>query len=82
MDFLSQINREIRRQAEIVREPGGPTVHPPPTPPPPGTFHYGSKMYLRVYRTQFHLFPGQSLECTGVIALCARVPFCLQSVAD
>ena len=69
------------RKKEIVREPGGPTVpHPPP--PPLGTFHYGPKMCLRVSRTQSHLFPGQPLGCTGVIALCARVPSCLQSVAD
>ena len=69
----------------IVREPGGPTVqppHPPPPHPPPRTFHYGPKMYLRVSRTQSHLFPGQPLGCTGVIALCARVPSCLQSVDD
>ena len=57
-----------------------PPAAPPPT--PPGTFHYGSKMYLTVSRTQSHLFPGQPLGCTGVIALCARVPSCLQSVAD
>ena len=50
--------------------------------PSPGTFHYGSKMYLRVSRTQSHLFPRQPLGCTGVIALWARVPSCLQSVAD
>ena len=48
----------------------------------PGTFHYGSKMYLRVSRTQSHLFPGQPLGYTGVIALCARVSSCFQSVAD
>ena len=42
--------------------------------PPPGTFHYGSKMYLRVSGTQSHLFPGKPLGCTGVIALCARDP--------
>ena len=53
-----------------------------PPPLPPGTFHYGSKMYLRVARAQSHLFPGQPLGCTGVIALCARVHSCLQSVAD
>ena len=38
-------------------------------------------MYLRVSRTQSQLFPGQPLGCTGVIALCARVPSFLQSVA-
>ena len=54
----------------------------PPPLPPPGTFHYGPKMYLRVSRTQSRLFPGQSLGCTGVIALCARVPSWVQSVAD
>ena len=61
---------------EIVREPGGPTVHPPPPPPPrpQGTFHYGPKMYLRVSQTQYNLFSEQALGCTGVIALCARVP--------
>ena len=65
----------------VVREPGGPTVHPPPPPPPlPGTFHNGPKMYFRVSRTQSHLLPGHPLEYTGVIALCARVPSCLQSV--
>ena len=55
-------------------------LHPPP--PLPGTFHYGPKMYLRVSRTQSHLFPGQPLGCTGVKALCARAPSCLQSVGD
>ena len=66
-----------------VREPGGPTVHPPsPPPPPPGTIHYGLKMYLRVSRTQSHLFPGQPLGCTGVIALCARVPSCVHPGND
>ena len=50
-----------------------------PPPPHPRTFHYGPKMYLRVSQRQSHLFPGQ--PCTGVIALCARVPSCLQSVA-
>ena len=85
-------NRSARKRSKgkgathIVREPGGPTVHPPPLPPPPppppGTFHYGSKMYLTVSRTQSHLFPGQPLGCTGVIALCAKVPSCLQSVTD
>ena len=72
-------------QHTLVREPGGhsvqPPLPPPPPPPSPGTFHYGPKMYLRVSRTQSHLFPGQPLGCTGVIALCARVPSCLQSVA-
>ena len=67
--------QSVSLQVEIVREPGGPTVHPPPPPPPPpGTFHYGSEMYLRVSRTQSYLFPWQPLGCTGVIALCARVP--------
>ena len=61
---------------------GAPGTYHAPPPPPPGTFHDGSKMYLRVSRTQSHLFPGKPLGCTGVIALCARVPSCLQSVAD
>ena len=64
-------------KAQLVREPGGPTVHLPPPPPPPGTFHYGPKMYLRVSRTQSHLFPGKPLGYTGVIALCARAPSCV-----
>ena len=64
----------------IVREPGGPTEHPPSS--PPGTFHYGPKMYLRVSWTQFHLFPGQPLGCTGVTALCATVPSCVHPGAD
>ena len=49
---------------------------------PPETFHYGPKMYLRVSRTQSHLFPGQPLGCTGVTALCARVPSCVHPGAD
>ena len=67
-----------------MREPGGPTVNPcPHSPPPPrhplppGTFHYGPEMYLRVSGTQSHLFPGQPLGCTGVMALCASVPSCI-----
>ena len=64
----------------IVTEPGGPTEHTPP--PPPGTFHYGPKMYLRVSRTQCHLFPGQPLGCTRVTALCARVPSCIHPGTD
>ena len=47
----------------------------PPLPTPPsytGTFHHGPKMYLRVSRTQSHLFSGQPLGYTGVRALCAR----------
>ena len=71
---------ENTQTLHIVREPGGPTEHPPPT--PPGTFHYGPKMYLRVSRTQSHLFPGQPLGCTGVTALCARVPSCVRPGAD
>ena len=71
----------LEAEAIIVREPGGPTMHPPP-PPPTGTFHYGPKMYLKVSRTQSHLFPGQPLGYTGVIALCARVPFCDLPGAD
>ena len=39
-------------------------------------------MYLRVSRTQSLLFHGQPLGCTGVTALCARVPSCLQLVSD
>ena len=67
----------------IVRGPGGPTVDSPPPPPPrPVTFHYGIKIYLRVSRTQSHLFPGQSFGCTGVTALCARVPSCVHPGAD
>ena len=62
----------------IVRELGGHTVHPPPPPP----FHHGPKMYLRVSRTQSHLFPGQPLGCTRVTALCARVPSCVHPGAD
>ena len=58
------------------------TYHAPPPPPHQGTFHYCPKMYLRVSRTQSHLFPGQPLRCTGIIDLCARVPSCLQSVPD
>ena len=69
------VHRNVKDEESslVVREPRGPTVHPPPPPPPPsppGTFHYGPKMYLRVSRTQSHLFP----RCTGVIALCTRYP--------
>ena len=64
---------------QVVTEPGEPTEHPPS---PPGTFHYGPKMYLRVSRTQSHLFSGQPLGCTGVTALCARVPSCGHPGAD
>ena len=77
----AQTASSLSDRRHVVREPGGLTVHTPPPPPPPGTFHYGSKMYLRVSRTQSHLFPGQLLGCTGVIALCAMLPSCLQSVA-
>ena len=55
---------------------------PPPHPPLPGTFHSGPKMCLRVSRTQSHLFPGQPLGCTGVVALCARILSCVQRSAD
>ena len=44
------------------------------------SFHYGPKMYLRVSKTQSHLFPGQPLRCTRVIALCTRVPSWVQPV--
>ena len=79
----------VRR--DVVREPAHPSPPPPPPPRPlvhhpthplPRTYHYGPKMYLRVSRTQFHLFPGQPLGCTGVIAHCASVPPCVQPVAD
>ena len=73
--WVGRGGEEVWRKKHIVREPGGPTVHPPL-----GTFHYGSKMYLRVSQTQSHLFPGKPLGCTAVIALCARVPSSLQSV--
>ena len=71
-----------RRTRHLVRESKGPTVHPPPPPSPTGTFHYGPKMYLRVSRSQLHLFPGQPMGCTGVTALYARVPSWVQPVAD
>ena len=57
-------------------------LDPAYTPLPPKTYDYGPKMYFRVSWTQSHLFPGQPLGCTGVIALCARVPPCIQPVAD
>ena len=63
----------------ILQEPAGPAVPPFPTPTPTP---YGPKMYLRVSWAKSHLFPGQLLGCTGVIALCARVPPCVQPVAD
>ena len=37
----------------LVREPGGPTVHPTT----PGTFHDGPLMYLRVSQTRLHVSP-------------------------
>ena len=63
----------------LVREPRGPTPHHPPS---QGTFHYGPKMYLGVSRTQSHLFRRQPLGCTGVAALCARVPSCVHPGAS
>ena len=44
-----------------LESPKDPPCTPPPPPRPPGTFHYDPKMYLRVSRTQSHLFPGQPL---------------------
>ena len=53
---VSEISlRGFGSRAKLVREPGGPTLHPPPS--PLGTFHDGPKMSLRVSRTQSHLFP-------------------------
>ena len=74
--------RPGNRTGDFSQGARGPTVHPTPPPPNRGTFPYGPKMFLRLSRTQSHLFPGQPLGCTGVIALCARVPSCLRSVAD
>ena len=72
--FLSKLQGE----SVIVRESAEPTVHPTPS---PGTYHYDPKMYLWESQTQSHLFPGQSLECTSVIALCPRVFLYVQPVA-
>ena len=81
--LVSIVHLILHAGTHKVRESGGPPVHtPPPPPPPPGTYHYGPKMYLRVFRTQSHLFSGQLLGCTGVIVLCVRVPFCVQPAAD
>ena len=55
---------------------------PPPPPSPPGTFHYGPKIYLRVSRPRSYLFPGHPLGYTGVTALCTRVPSCVHPGAD
>ena len=54
---------------------------PPPSPFPfpwQGTYHYVPKMYLRVSKTQSHLFPQQPLGCI----LCGRIPLGVQPVAD
>ena len=51
-----------------------------PSPPNPGTFHYGSKMYLRVSWTQSHLFPGQPLGCTGATAVAQGYPLAFTRV--
>ena len=68
-----------RRLNHIVRDPAGLPCTPPPLQEPTTVV---PKWYLRVSQTQPHLCPGQPLGRTRVISVFARLPPCIQPVAD
>ena len=79
---LQKVTLQITNQSEYttdanvtVREPEGPIVpSPPPSPHPQEPTIMVKEMYLRVSRTQSHLFPGQPLRCKGLPPAFSRPP--------
>ena len=60
MNQSTVVNQSSSINQSLVKNNGQGTRRTPRAlPPPPGIYHYGPKMYLRVSRTQSHLFPTQ-----------------------